>query len=109
MKYIYKINGKVWKEVSDFEYRAPEKTATLWERVGFYELVGFMVGIHGGLGAYFLPEAWGGLAIGFLGIALASTLEDEDADVRFFWMILYASAAVISLVRTMLLMFSSLS
>lgn len=105
MKYIYKINGEVWKEVSDSEYRATAKAEKLSSSVAFYALIFSIFGIPGGLGAYFAPEAWGGFAFGVIGSVLASTLDDGDADVRLFLTIFCASAALISLVR----MFANLS
>lgn len=109
MKYVYKLNGKVWKEVTVTEYAAPEKTEKFSMSIAFYVLIFAICGIPGGLGAYVAPEAWGGLFIGLPGVVLSSTLEDDDADVRIFLTIFCASAAAISLVRVTLLMFASLS
>lgn len=105
MKYIYKINGTVWKEESNTEYRATEKAEKPSSSVAFYALLFLIYGIPGGLGAYFAPEAWGGVAIGGLGTVLASTLDGEDAEVRLFLTIFCVSAALISLMR----LFASIS
>lgn len=99
MKYIYKINGKVWNEVSVSEYPTTEKTEKLSSSFAFNALIFAIFGIPGGIAGYFMPEAWGGLFFGGIGCALASTLDGDDAGAGLFWAIFSASAALISLVR----------
>lgn len=110
-KYKYRVNGGEWEEIqvptaTEQKPRDPENS---FEHIAYWGLIGCIFGVPGGALSYFAAEAWGGLVVGIIGGALASSLDDADEDTRDALLMICGSVALVSFGRLVPLAFGSLS